>query len=331
MSISTLRGFPAKSLGSSSPSFLDRSKAYFGSSTKSNVYFDHELWWAENGYIVRHLLEGRDSGDECANFSDGGNDSSLSTIRLRNCFEQVYASDATYQDLFIDTPPCRDTLKLSFHLINRYWEIQVTKLDPPILMKSFPCYHIEKKDKNENRNKGVEAVVTTEPIGDNIFLRVPYTVTQRPRFFSLSSTMLKRFPLLPMLQWKILEYEYEGWIDLYLRPTGSPEPQIENFDGSSIGSTNMGNRHIITISDNDCNVGKNGDWEVYRHDDRFRVFPPRFLHRYIGGVDETGGDIIDALSIIERIPLVCTIFQRFRWVHGRLLHYFSKIEYQSKG
>jgi len=317
-----LHAFCRRPLSSSSLSFFSGYQVHCDGSMKSHFHFDHKLWWKENGDIVRHLLEGDNGSVDCRLFDDVN--PSSSPILLKNRFE-VYASDAIYQDLFIDTPPCRDTLKFSFELINRYWEIKVTEWGPPILMTTIPNHNKKNDGKNNEtiaedyhmsndyaNNMDTEAIPGTTTIGDALFLRVPYAVAQQPRFFFLSSTLFKKIPLLSVLRQKVFEYKYEGWIDLYLRPSLCPVP----------ANSNINDRDYKDSDD----YKNNSNWEVYRHDDRIRVFPPKILRRYIRGIDENGGDIIDMLSIIERVPLISNVFQWFRRGHGMLVQTFAKRE-----
>eukprot|EP00536_Pseudo-nitzschia_multiseries_P005206 jgi/Psemu1/189981/e_gw1.95.15.1 len=308
-----------KSLGYSSSSISDGCRADVGGSIHSKFDFDHEHWWTENGHIIRQLLDGKYSRSRKVLFNDERNCFSSNNL-LGDRFEQVYASDAIYQDLFIDTPPCRDTMKLSFHLIHRFWDVNVTKLDPPILMRSIECDH--NKEAKRNGSTGIKVTTTTtaaaatEPIGNSRCLRVSYTVTQRPRISFLSSNIDKSFKLIQRLQ--RIEYNYEGWIDLYLRPKSSQ---------SQTSDTNTGmNNNLRTtgFEDNDPDWVKRNDWEVYRHDDRLRVFPPKVLHRYIANIDQNRENVIDALTIVERTPLISKIFQQLRLVHGKAVHYFTK-------
>jgi hypothetical protein len=189
-------------------------------------------------------------------------------------------------------------------------------------------YHISNDFSN---NMDTEAIPGTTTIGDALFLRVPYAVAQQPRFFFLSSTLFQKIPLLSVLRRKVFEYKYKGWIDLYLRPSLCPVPANKNScDSSSPAAgiiSNIDNSIINDRDDNDSDdYKKNINWEVYRHEDRIRVVPPKIIRRYIGGIDENGGDIRDMLSIIEGIPLISSIFQRFRRGHGMVVQNFAKRE-----
>jgi hypothetical protein len=284
------------------------------------IYFDYNLWWKQNGDIVRQLLEGsnKNNGD-CEEFFDDDvvvNSSSLSSsssILLKKRgqqrpIEQVYSSDAIYQDLFIDTPPSRDTLKYSFELISRYWEIEVTKWGSPVLSMTNPNTVCKKNVivddfTGEAMTKKTEKTISDDKI---VFIRVPYYVTQRPRFlisYFVSFDVLRR--------WFALEYKYEGWIDLYLRPRTKLHPPSTKI--SSSNKDYNGNVH-----DNN-----NNNWEVYRHDDRIRVFPPKAICHYVNKInndDETGDEgSMDMLTIVETIPFFSTIFQWFRRLHGRII------------
>ena len=260
--------------------------------TKLYLRFDHERWWKTHGDVVRNLLEGGNNNKVSGNSADHSWKMALS----KDHFEQTYATDVIYQDLFIDCPPCRDTLKLSFHLINKYWEIKIIEWNPPSLMTtSSSCKkgHDDKKSSERSLNhrqlhhseegKAVEAKGTTSSSKNALCLQVPYTAKQQPRLSFLPSILRKKL--------MFLEFEYEGWIDLYLRPT-------------SLSRTISSDERII--------------WKVYRHDDRFRV-------------DNHGikklmkvGNAIDALTIIEQTTFISTIFQWFRWAHGVTVHHFAK-------
>lgn len=279
--------------------------------------FDYKMWWEENGDIVRQLL---DSCNNCELSDDVANTSS-SSILFKRRFEQVYSSDAIYQDLFIDTPPSRDVLKYSFELINRYWEIEVTELGPVLLMVA--------------QNNKVDCK-TSYAISDELFIRVPYSVTQRPRFFASYFAILpEKFPLSSMLRRLFLEYEYEGWIDLYLRPKKRLHFDLTNESTTALSSgsssinnntNNDDNKISSSIKDDKGDVHNNNHLEVYRHDDRIRVFPPHFVCRYFmvnNNNNENGDNFIDMLTIISKIPLVSTIFKWLRQVHGKIVEFFS--------
>lgn len=234
--------------------------------TKSHLRFDHKRWWKTHGDVVRNLLEGGNNDKVSGNSADHSRKMPLSD----GSFEHTYATDAIYQDLFIDCPPCRDTLELSFHLINKYWEIKVIEW---------------------NQGTAMEEKGTTSSSNNAVFLRVPYTVKQQPRLSFLPSILRKKLTL--------LEFEYEGWVDLYLRPTSSSK----------------------TISSDELII-----WKVYRHDDRLRVDPPSLLIRYNNGIKRLmkAGNAIDALTIIEQTTFISAVFQWFRWVHGVTVHHFAK-------
>ena len=327
-----------KPLSSSSSVCYDECQVRSDCRIKSPLPLDHKLWWKENEDIVRHLLEGGNGSGDCEVFDDANNSSS-SSIFFENCFERAYASDAIYQDLFIDTPPCRDTVKLSFELINRYWEIEVTEWGPPTLMTTISNHTKKDDDKyNDNtsedhqtsnhfaNNLNIEAVTVKTLTGGPIFLRVPYAVAQRPRFFFLSSTLFKKSLLLPVPLRNFFDYKYEGWIDLYLRPASDPSVASNSSYGSDSETVdiinNINNSSIKYKDDNDSEDCKNSNWEVYRHDDRIRAFPPKLI-RYYTGIDERGCDFIDTLSIIGRLPLISNIFQRFRRGHGKVVQYVA--------
>jgi len=280
--------------------------------------FNYKIWWEENGDIVRQLL---DSSINCELFNDVANTSS-SSILLKRRFEQVYSSDAIYQDLFIDTPPSRDVLKYSFELISRYWEIEVTELGPPVLMivaeNNKVGFQTSYGDFPYGSRCTEAPTKKTSSISDEIFIRVPYSVTQRPRLFvSYFAILSEKFPPSSVLRRLFFEYEYEGWIDLYLRPKKRLHSDLTN---ESTATHSSGSSSI--------NNNKNNHLEVYRHDDRIRVFPPHFVCRYIkvnnnNNNNEKGDNFIDMLTIISKIPLVSTIFKWFRRVHGRIVEYFS--------
>ncbi len=270
--------------------------------TKLHLRFDHKRWWQTHGDVVRNLLEGGN------NYKVSGNsaDHSWKVPLSKDCFEQTYATDAIYQDLFIDCPPCRDTLKLSFHLINKYWEIKVIEWNPPSLMTtSSSCKkgHDDKKSSEGSLNhhqlhhcgegKAVEAKGTTSSSNNALCLQVPYTAKQQPRLSFLPSILRKKL--------MFLEFEYEGWVDLYLRPISSSK----------------------TISSDERII-----WKVYRHDDRFRVDPLSLFIRYNHGIKKLMkvGNAIDALTIIEQTTFISNIFQWFRWAHGVTVHHFAKKE-----
>lgn len=280
---------------------------------KLHSNFDHKLWWKAHGDIVRYLLNDGNEGSDFELVGDISKSSSQVTS-LRN-YEQTYATDAVYQDIFIDSPPCRDTLKLSFELINRYWQIKIIEWNPPILMtadmKNNETSINNQKSDHFDRNVDVEAMVGKRArVSDSLFLRVPYTAKQRPRFSFLPSTFHNKFPSLSVLMRKFFEFEYEGWIDLYVRPASSRT--TVSSDGS-YGDNNA------------CDDYESNKWKVYRHDDRLRVYPPKFLARYIQGMNEhmNGGDAIDALTIIEKTAFISTIFQWFRLAHGMAVHHFA--------
>ena len=309
--------FPVSTRKSSQCSKLEFSVARqdnLESFMKLHSNFDHKLWWTAHGDIVRYLLN---AGNECGDFEVVGDvtKSSSQVTSLRNRYEETYAIDAVYQDLFIDSPPCRDTLEFSFELINRYWEIKIIEWNPPILMtadmKNNERSINRQKSNHFDRNVDVEAMVGERArVSDSLFLRVPYTAKQRPRLSFLPSTFQDKFPSLSFLLGNFFEFEYEGWIDLYVRPASSPT--TKNSDASN-GDNNA------------CNDYQSNKWKVYRHDDRLRVYPPRSLARYIHGMNEhmDGGDAIDALTIIEKSAFISTIFQWFRLAHGKTVHHFA--------
>ncbi|VEU40687.1 unnamed protein product [Pseudo-nitzschia multistriata] len=313
------------SLRSTLDSFSFPHKETFKGCINPSVDFDHDQWWAENEYIVKYLLEGSDSGDNTILFSDDGGSFSSSRL-LGDHFERAYASDAIYQDLFVDTPPCRETLKFSFQLIHWYWDIKVTSFDPPTLLRSFPYYDINSEGAyTKNESAGENMLGGTKRDDVIHVVRVPYNFIQQPRLPFLSSHMFERFPLLPALKQKIIEHKYEGWIDFYLRRTASSRRDrgsSETGKYKNCCNTNRGDRN--------CANDKNGEWEVFRHDDRLRIFLPNFLRPYISFTSEKVGDRIDALSIIERIHLFSIFFQQFRLLHGKLLHFYLKKKARQK-
>ncbi|OEU13788.1 hypothetical protein FRACYDRAFT_242140 [Fragilariopsis cylindrus CCMP1102] len=294
--------------------------------------FDYKQWWKQNGDIIQQLLEGSSNNNsnnnnnnnngDCEDFFDDDvavNSSSLSSSssillkkrRRRRLIEQVYSSDAIYQDLFIDTPPSRDTLKYSFELIRRYWKIEVTKWGSPVLSMTNPntvCKEIAIVDDStgEATRKKSEKIVPDDKV---VFIRVPYSVTQRPR---ISASYFVSFDVLR--RWFAFEYKYEGWIDLYLRPKTKLHPPSTKINCSN--KDDNGNVHD----------GNNNSWEVYRHDDRIRVFPPKAICHYVNKINNDGergdDDSMDMLTIVETIPFFSTILQWFRRVHGRIV--FSK-------
>jgi hypothetical protein len=111
------------------------------------------------------------------------------------------------------------------------------------------------------------------------------------------------------------EFEYDGWIDLYVRPQVPPEP---------IGITNQ-------RRNDDCESSK---WKVYRHDDRLRVYPPKIFQHTNSHTYEhlRRQDAIDALTIIGGIPVASALFQRFRSLHGKIVRHYArkKIENNSR-
>jgi hypothetical protein len=282
---------------------LQRTFRFFSDTTASrtsvsdlSIRFDHKPWWEENGFVVRHLLEGSDRNDKADDsicFVDKNNASSPNNIR--NNFERVYSSDAVYQDLFIDTPPCRDAVKFSFELIARYWEIKVIEWGPP----TVPLYN---NNRNVEKIKRSEQGSRTEDC--DVCLRVPYTVAQMPRLFSSKKSLI----------WgKILGFKYEGWIDLYLR---REHPILKRNADTTITK----NRCV----DGDASI--NDTWEVYRHDDRVRIILPKSLQFDNKTIGKDGDSDKDVLSIVETIPLISIIFQRFRSAHGKLVHHFVSMK-----
>jgi hypothetical protein len=283
----------------------------------NSINFDYKLWWKQNGDIIRQLLEGSNNNNSsCEKFfvdydavfnNNSSSSASILPKKQRRPFEQVYSSDAIYQDLFIDTPPSRDTLKYSFELISRYWEIEVTKWGSPVLMMTNPNNKnvIVDDFTGEATTKKTEETVSDDEI---IFIRVPYSVTQRPRFFVSYFVLFEKFrsssDVLRCWFEFAFEYKYEGWVDLYLRPKTK----------------------LLPPSTNSTSTTTNNNWEVYRHDDRIRVFPPQAICHYLNKInndDENGDDgSMDMLTIVETIPFFYTIFQWFRRVHGRIV--FSK-------
>ena len=245
---------------------------------KSQFNFDHKLWWESHGNGVRNLLE---SGTNRSDVGIINDHAKLSKAQ----FERTYASDAIYQDLFIDSPPCRKTLELSFALINRFWSIQIIKWNPPILMSTLEDYKsvLESDSSNE----------VSKSLSGSLFLRVPYTAKQRPRLFLIPTSFWNKFPDLK----EIVSFQYEGWIDLHIRPTAV------SIDSSPDGSSS---------------------WKVYRHDDRVRVDPPNFLVPRLQQVNSKAGGTIDALTVVQSIPLISTMFQWFRRAHGEVVCYFAQ-------
>ena len=208
-----------------------------------------------------------------------------------------------YQDLFIDCPPCRDTLKLSFELIHRFWEVKITEWNPPSLVATTSSCKME-CDNNGNKN------TVTPHQESNYFqkkneriLRISYTATQRPRLFLAPSAFYERMV-------NLLEFQYEGWIDLYVRPELTPGCDNDNEDYDYCDSSN---------------------WKVYRHDDRLRVYPPKLIWYYNKDIYEhlNGENAIDILTVIERIAFVSTIFQGFRSLHGKIVHHFARKKIES--
>jgi hypothetical protein len=314
----------------SKPQFSVASQDNIESHMKLHSNFDHKLWWKAHGDIVRYLLNDGNEGSDVELVGDLSKSSSRVTFP-RNRYDETYATDAVYQDLFIDSPPCRDTLKLSFELINRYWEIKIIEWNPPILMTANSNCKMEYDDINNNersinhqksdyfdKNIDVEAMVGERPrISHALFLRVPYTAKQRPRFSFLPSTFHVKFPSFSVLMGKFFEFEYEGWIDLYVRPVSSP---------TTISAD------VSCGDDNACNDYGSSNWKVYRHDDRLRVYPPIFFAQYIQGINEhmNGGNAIDALTLIEKTAFISTIFQWFRLAHGMAVQHFAKKNIQTE-
>lgn len=264
---------------------------------KLHLCFDRDRWWKIHGNVVRDLLESR------SNFEIIGNPASPSCQMptSKDLFELTYAIDAIYQDLYIDCPPCRDTLKLSFQLINQYWDIEIIRWDSPFLMTTSPMNHSEKNSREasfnhegsdySNEDIAMELKGSMSSSNNTIVLRVPYAAKQRPCLSFLPSIFRKML--------KFLELEYDGWIDLYLRP--------------------------ISLSKATSSDIRN-NWKIFRHDDRIRVDPPSLFLRYYPGIKKQvkGEDVIDALTLIEQTTFISTLFQGFRRAHGIAVQYFAK-------
>lgn len=249
--------------------FIVGSSKFFG--------FDSKLWWRENGDIIRQSLEGGGASFKLFDGDDQEEDdivrngtSSCSSNLLRRRFEETYSSDVMYQDLFIETPPSRDVLKHSLNIIHQYWEIELNELRLPVVR------------------------TMQSSLSGHVVVRVRYSITQRPRFLKNMSSKLSLFSSVHRAS--LFDYKYEGWVDLYLRPTGDDDG-IFHFN----------------------------DWEVYRHDDRFLVYLPPFIYRYINDNSDEKGmkKCTDMLTIIEKIPLISTIFRWFRILHGRMVELSS--------
>ena len=295
--------FSKQKLLYSTSRILNSNQDSIESKSKLHSKFDHKLWWKVNGNIVRHLLEG---DIEWNDFDRDGFRRSSLEASLQNRFNKVYATDAIYQDLFIDCPPCRDALELSFKLIDRFWEVKIIEWGPPTLITLFPHYsreNINDESHHFERNKRLEATEERTNCSINFFLRIPYKVAQRSRLSFLPSFLSMNYPSNSVLMEKISKFEYEGWIDLYIRPVA---PSAIWSEGS----------HIDVNDENDDCIRK---WEVYRHDDRIRINFPQCLS--LNRRSE-----IDALTIIEKIPVVSTIFRYFRRAHGLVVGHVAKIK-----
>ena len=290
---------------------VDKKEENVETIVKPHLNFDHRLFWKAHGDIVRHLLECGTKYSDVEAIGKHTDSSSLTTFPKLH-FEQAYAADAIYQDLFIDSPPCRDTLKFSFELINRFWEIKIIEWNAPSLMTTIRKSKMNIGDGNCNEwsinyqkfyhsteDITTEAIGTRPSLSSAIFLRVPYTAKQRPRLSFLPSTLCNMFPRFSANTEKFFEFYYEGWIELYIRPKSSSTAR------SSAGSN--------------C-------WEIYRHDDRLRVDPSSLFIRYLQGTNKhmKGSNSIDALAVVEQLTLISIVFQWFRWAHGMTVWYVAR-------
>ena len=263
---------------------IRRSNREMTQGPKSHFNFDHKLWWKSHGDVVRNLLE---SDRKSSNVGIIDDHAGMAISKAH--FEETYTSDAVYQDLFIDSPPCRKTLKLSFALINRFWDIKITKWNPPILMSTL------EDDQITLESESSDSMGKVASLSNSLFLRVPYAANQRPRLSFLPMTFWNKVPKMK----EIISFQYEGWIDLYVRPT-------------AVSS--------------DASPDESSSWKIYRHDDRVRLDLPNFVVPLFQRINNKtrAGDSIDALSVIENINLVSTIFQWFRRAHGEVVCYFAK-------
>jgi len=294
------------------------------------INFDQKLWWKEQGDIVRYLVGGGNMDDDLEILSEPNNLSS-SAAYLRKRFEQVYSSNAVYQDLFIDSPPCRHTLILCFELIHRYWEIEIVECASPTLITTIRNSTTKDDDKHKITNSNhhqetshhfeddvkLKEIRTKPRVGDDVVLRVSYTVVQRPRLSFLQSSAFDQFALFSFVKEKLFESEYEGWMDLYIRPI--PAPSTDRLDDSDNDSNYSDDWKII-------------NWKVYRHDDRLRVFPPQFVYRYIRGTNDSMNmdSPIDILTLVEKVPFISIVFQLFRRGHGMVVQHFAKKKFRNE-
>lgn len=143
-------------------------------SNDEDISSPFQLWWKRNSDVVRHVLEGGCFLPK--------NETQKEIPPSLERFEEVYARDATYHDLFV-VARGREAVRYSFQLIGTFWQIRLLQQGPP--------QHLLPNSVSTRTGSVV---------------RIPYTLAQRP----------KHLPL-----WLGGWYQYQGWIDLHLMESSS--------------------------------------------------------------------------------------------------------------